>query len=163
VALGKLTHLLAHTHHGRLGSGVWGNFILTFIPMWWIWVGHTVCSNRFDADTRPHRIATLFLMLLIMLASVQIGDNAVRSHVPFVVLYVAARLFIAASYFWAARVHRDKAKFARQTGMIYCGGALLSLSSVLFQLPVAVVVFYAGLLFDIVAARYAVGRSARSH
>ena len=64
VALGKLTHLLAHTHHGHLVPGTWSNFILTFIPMWWIWVGHTAYSNRFDADTRPHRVATLLLMLL---------------------------------------------------------------------------------------------------
>lgn len=57
VALGKLTHFLVHTHHGHLPGHVWLSFILTFIPMWWIWVGHMVYSNRFDSDSRPHRVA----------------------------------------------------------------------------------------------------------
>ncbi|MCP4372406.1 MAG: low temperature requirement protein A [Deltaproteobacteria bacterium] len=56
VALGRVTHFLVHVHHGHLSEGIWWKFILVFIPLWWVWVGHTVYSNRFDADTRPHRV-----------------------------------------------------------------------------------------------------------
>ncbi len=42
VALGKVTHFLTHIHHGHLDARVWWKFFLVFIPLWWIWVGHTV-------------------------------------------------------------------------------------------------------------------------
>ena len=158
VALGKLTHLLAHTHHGHLIEGVWFQLILIFIPMWWIWVGHTVCSNRFDADTRLHRIATLLLMLLIMLASVQI-ENVAQNHVPFVIIYCTARLFISGMYISAARRHPDKAQFAIRTSNTYLVGALISACSALFELPGAIIVFYAGILFDMVGRKFIIGRT----
>ena len=159
VALGKLTHLLAHTHHGHLIQGVWFHLILAFIPMWWIWVGHTVYSNRFDADTRPHRIATLLLMLLMMLASVQIGDEITHNHVPFVIIYCIARLFISGLYFSASRRHPDKAKLATRTSNTYLVGALISGCSALFELPGAAIVFYAGIVFDMVGRKFIVGRT----
>ncbi len=62
VALGKVTHFLTHVHNGHLDAGVWWKFFLVFIPLWWLWVGHTLYSNRFDADSRSHRMITLLLM-----------------------------------------------------------------------------------------------------
>lgn len=159
VALGKLTHLLAHTHNGHLTPGVWFYFILGFVPMWWIWVGHTVYSNRFDADTRRHRIATLLLMLLIMMASVQLGEKITHNHVPFVIVYCIARLFISGLYFSAASRHPDKARFAKRTGTTYFVGAMISASSILFEFPGAVIVFYFGILFDMVGRKFIIGRS----
>ena len=159
VALGKLTHLLAHTHHGHLAPGVWFHFILAFVPMWWIWVGHTVYSNRFDADTRRHRIATLFLMFLIMLASVHLGEEIIHNHVPFVIIYCFARLFISWLYFSAARRHQEKAKFAKRTGNTFMVGALISASSAFMELPGAIIVFYVGILFDMVGRRFFIGRT----
>ncbi len=38
VALGKVTHLLVHVHHGHLDEGILWKFFLIFIPLWWIWL-----------------------------------------------------------------------------------------------------------------------------
>ena len=159
VALGNLTHMLAHAHHGHLDSGVWYYFILGFIPMWWIWVGHTVFNNRFDEDARKHRVVTLVLMFLIMLASIQIGEGITHNHVPFVLVYCLARLIISGLYFAAAQKHKDKASFAKKTGTTYLVGVLICASAVFFDLQVAVVIFYLGILFDMVARKFIIGRS----
>ncbi len=159
VALGKITHLLSHTHDGHLTPGVWPHFFLVFIPMWWIWVGHTVFSNRFDADTRPHRVATLFLMLLLMVASLQVGDRILHDHTPFVLIYSAARIVIIGLYFAAARKIPKKASFARRTGYTYLAGVLISGCAALVELPAAVFVFYAGILFEVLGRRFIIGRT----
>ena len=158
VALGKLTHFLVHTHHGHLPGHVWLSFILTFIPMWWIWVGHTVFNNRFDEDARKHRVFTLVLMFLIMLASIQI-KGIPTNHVPFVIVYCLARLIISGLYFASAQKHKDKASFAQKTGTTYFVGVLICASAVFFDLQVAVVIFYLGILFDMVARKFIIGRS----
>jgi len=33
-----------------------------FLPLWWIWAGHTIYANRFDTDSRQHRLSTLLIM-----------------------------------------------------------------------------------------------------
>ncbi len=149
VALGKVTHFLVHVHHGHLSEGIWWKFVLVFIPLWWIWVGHTVYSNRFDADNRPHRVITLFLMSLLILLSVVVGEDISKNYVIFIVIYGIARLFIAGMYFSAAHNYPDKAGFSSKIGIFFTIGALISMSSVLFKPPVTLFVFYAGILFDI--------------
>lgn len=151
VALGKLTHFLVHTHHGHLPPNVWFSFVLTFIPMWWIWVGHMVYCNRFDSDSRPHRVVTLLLMFLLMLCSITIQEDLAGSYVLFMLAYGVARLFIAGMYFAAAKAYPDKSSFATRKGITFAVGACISMSAVFFKFPIAMVIFYLGILFDIFA------------
>jgi len=101
-ALGKVTHFLTHVHDGHLSEGIWWKFVLVFIPLWWIWVGHTVYSNRFDADARSHRVITLLLMSLLVILSVVVSEEIVNNYVVFVIIYGIARLLIVGLYFSAA-------------------------------------------------------------
>jgi low temperature requirement protein LtrA len=151
VALGKVTHLLAHVHHGCLAEGAWWEFFLYFIPLWWIWVGHTVFSNRFDSDKRTHRVTTLFLMFLLILLSVAVSNEIGNNYIIFVVIYCIARLFIAGMYFFATKKYPDKAGFTLKFGIIFIIGAFISMSAVFFELFVALFIFYAGIFFDILS------------
>ncbi len=152
VALGKVTHFLAHVHHGHLSEGIWFKFILVFIPLWWIWVGHIVYSNRFDADTRPHRLITLFLMSLLILLSVVVGEDINKNYLVFIMIYCIARLFIAGLYFGAAHSYPEKAGFSLKISVFFAIGALISMSSILFKAPIIVLsIFYLGILFDILS------------
>lgn len=154
VALGKLTHLLAHSHHGHISGAAWASFFAAFVPLWWIWVGHTLFSNRFDADTRPHRIVTLTLMLLVMSAAILISDELHHGNRIFAVVYGAARLMIAGMHFAAARAQPDKAAFARRSGCVYTVGALVSASAALMPTSTgAILLFYGGLLIDALGQR----------
>ncbi len=149
VALGKVTHFLTHVHHGHLSEGIWWKFALVFIPLWWIWVGHTVYSNRFDADARAHRIITLFLMSLLVMLSVVVSEDIADSFTLFVSIYCLARFLIVGLYFFSAYKYPEKAGFASKLGLFFSIGSLVSLSSVLFELPTALFIFYSGILFDI--------------
>lgn len=149
VALGQVTHFFSHAHDGHLPEGTWQSFLLIFIALWWIWVGHTVYANRFDTDSRKQRVATLILMFVVILISgtVEVDMNNPRL---FVGLYVVARLMIAGFYFASSRSAREREVFAGKKGMLITIGALISLCSIFFSPPVSVFVFFAGILFDMV-------------
>ena len=151
VALGKVTHLLTHVHDGHLDDGVWWKFVLVFIPLWWIWVGHTVYSNRFDSDSRPHRVLTLLLMALLVMLSVIVSGDVFDNYVVFIVIYTFARLMIAGLYFSAAHKYPDKAGLATRIGGLFSIGALISLSTILFQPNVALWVFFSGIFVDLLS------------
>ncbi|MBL7471548.1 low temperature requirement protein A [Robertkochia sediminum] len=150
VALGQVTHFFSHAHDGHLFDGVWSRFLLIFIALWWIWVGHTVYSNRFDTDARKHRVATLALMFIVILISGTVDIEMGKNNALFVGLYVVARLMIAGFYFTSASSAKEKEVFAGKKGLLIIIGALISLSSLLFTSPYSVVVFFAGILFDMV-------------
>lgn len=71
------SEILSETHDGRIGWQQLLHFVLVFLPLWWIWAGHTIYANRFDTDSRQHRLSTLVVMFLLIVLSAQITD-AVR-------------------------------------------------------------------------------------
>src|SRR5690606_24542859 len=85
VTVGDVTHILSHTHEGHLDPFQFWKFVLVFIPLWWIWASHTMYANRFDADDRQNRLATLFIMFLLIIISGLIGERFVASFEVIVV------------------------------------------------------------------------------
>src|SRR6478735_10709185 len=90
VAIADVTHILSHTHEGHLDPLQFWKFVLIFIPLWWIWVSHTMYSNRFDADDRKHRLATLVIMFLLIVISGLIGQRFLASFDVFIVCYAGS-------------------------------------------------------------------------
>jgi low temperature requirement protein LtrA len=152
VALSDAGEILSETHGGHIAIGQFLHFVLVFLPLWWIWAGHTIYANRFDTDSRQHRLSTLLIMFLMILISAQI--LGARDHVDYawaVACYCGARLIIAAMYFVSKRKHHDRGGFATQVGTVFSIGAAISLSSILLQPPWSYLVFYAGIAFDMAA------------
>ena len=151
VAIGEATHILNHVHEGHLDPRQLWQFILTFIPLWWIWVSHTIYANRFDADDRRHRLATLFIMFLMIIISGLIGQRFVASFGAIVICYACSKYIIAMMYFGSTRRHKGSAQLTTAVGWVTLAGATISLSAILFPAPQRYVVFSLGILFDMVA------------
>jgi len=66
AVIGVVTHDLAHTHDGHIGAEQLVRFPLVFIPVWWIWMTHTLYANRFDKDNREHRLSSLAVMAIMV-------------------------------------------------------------------------------------------------
>lgn len=151
VALGNAGHILSETHDGHIAPQQCLHFVLVFLPLWWIWAGHTIYANRFDTDSRQHRLSTLLIMFLLIVISAQISAGAAEDHRDYrlaVACYCGARLIIAAMYFVSKRKHHDQRGFATQVGTVFAVGAAISLSSILLAPPWSYLVFYAGIVFD---------------
>ena len=153
VALRDAGEILSETHDGHIAPQQFLHFVLVFLPLWWIWAGHTIYANRFDTDSRQHRLSTLLIMFLLIVISAQISAGA-QDHYDYalaVVCYCGARLIIAAMYFVSRRKHHDRGGFATQVGTVFAVGAAISLSSILLEPPWSYLVFYAGIVFDMAA------------
>ncbi|MEN8204688.1 MAG: low temperature requirement protein A [Pseudomonadota bacterium] len=61
------------------------------MPAWWIWATHTLYSNRFDTDSRGHRIASLVIMFLRVTMSAFIGAGLSGNSAYFIGFYIAIR------------------------------------------------------------------------
>jgi low temperature requirement protein LtrA len=125
--------------------------VLVFTPLWWIWASHTIYANRFDADDRKHRLATLLLMFLLTIISGLIGPRFLASFDAIVICYAGSKYIIATMYFVSQRRHREGEELTRAVGWVIVAGATVSLASVLFPAPQRYVVFYLGILFDLLA------------
>nr|WP_222622676.1 low temperature requirement protein A [Ramlibacter albus] len=151
VALGDAGELLSEAHDGHIPPQQIVGFVLVFLPLWWIWAGHTIYANRFDTDSRQHRLSTLVIMFLLIVISAQAASGAQDRYALAVACYCAARLIIAGMYFVSKRKHHDRGGLATTVGTVFTVGAAISLSSVLLPPPWSYLVFYAGILFDMVA------------
>nr|WP_229428023.1 low temperature requirement protein A [Massilia soli] len=151
VTIGDVTHTLSHTHEGHLDPLQFWKFVLIFIPLWWIWASHTMYANRFDADDRKHRLATLFIMFLLIIISGLIGDRFVASFEVIVVCYAGAKYIIAMMYFMSKQRHKESEELTTAAGWVIVAGATICLAAILFPAPQRYGVFYLGIVFDLVA------------
>ncbi|MCW7537141.1 low temperature requirement protein A [Aquabacterium sp. A7-Y] len=153
VALRDVGEILTEVHDGHIAPQQFLQFVLAFLPVWWIWAGHTIYANRFDTDSRQHRLSTLLMMFLLVVISAQVSDAAqdARTYKLAVACYCGARLIVAGMYFVSKRKHHDQGGIATTVGTVFAIGAAVSLSSVLLRPPWNYLVFYAGILFDMAA------------
>jgi low temperature requirement protein LtrA len=151
VAIGDVTHILNHTHEGHLDPLRFWQYVLTFIPLWWIWVSHTMYANRFDADDRKHRLATLLIMFLMIIISGLIDQRFVASFDVVVLCYAGSKYIIAMMYFVSQQRHRESVQLTTAVGWVTVAGASISLAAVLFPAPQRYGVLYLGILFDLLA------------
>src|SRR5512134_629943 len=112
VALRDAGEILIETHDGHIAAEQYLHFVLVFLPLWWIWAGHTIYANRFDTDSRLHRLSTLLMMFLLVVISSQISAGAQDHYALAVACYCAARLIIATMYLVSKRKHHDRGGFA---------------------------------------------------
>lgn len=153
VALRDVGEILSEAHEGHIAPQQYLQFALLFLPVWWIWAGHTIYANRFDTDSRQHRLSTLLMMFLLVVIAAQISDAArdPGEYTLAVACYCGARMIIAGMYFASRRKHHDRGGIATTVGTVFAVGAAVSLSSVLLPPPWSYLVFYAGILFDMAA------------
>jgi low temperature requirement protein LtrA len=162
VAIDDVTHILSHTHEGHLDPLQFWKFLLVFIPLWWIWASHTMYANRFDADDRKHRLATLVIMFLLIVISGLIGQRFLASFEAIVVCYACAKYIIAIMYFVSKQRHKESVELTTAVGWVILAGATISLASILFPAPQRYVVFYLGIVFDLVAFIFFLPRPLRA-
>jgi low temperature requirement protein LtrA len=151
VTIDDVTHVLSHTSGGHLDPLQFWKFVLIFVPLWWIWASHTMYANRFDADDRKHRLATLFIMFLLIIISGLIDQRFLASFDAIVVCYAGSKYIIAGMYFVSKYRHKESVELTTAVGSVIIAGATISLASILFPAPQRYVVFYLGILFDLVA------------
>jgi len=148
AVIGVITHDLAHTHDGHIGAEQLIRFPLVFIPVWWIWMTHTLYANRFDRDNREHRLFSLGIMAIMVVLSTFAEDSLGESFAYFALLYGFVRLMLAYLYWTIHRSKESEVIFAKDLSAAISVGAIVSISSVFFDGSVKYFLFYLGIVID---------------
>jgi low temperature requirement protein LtrA len=151
VAIDEVTQVLSHTRDRHLDPLQFWKFVLIFIPLWWVWSSHTMYANRFDADDRKHRLATLVIMFLLVIIAGLIGERFLDSYDALVICYAGSKYIIAMMYFVSKYRHKESVGLTTAVGWVIVAGTTISLASILFPAPQRYVVFYLGIVFDLAA------------
>lgn len=149
VAIGQVTHTLGHVHQGHFEHKQLWTFLLLFVPLWWVWSSHTIYSNRFDTDSSLHRLATLFIMLLLIVLSARIGEDLEVNYPLIIACYFGIRAIISVMYVSSISKLGSRGELSSRLGFALLVSAVVSLSSVLFEPPMRYLVAYIGIILDI--------------
>lgn len=150
AVIGVVTHDLAHTHHGHLSAEQLLRFPLVFIPVWWIWATHTVYANHFDNNDRWHRLFALVIMGFLVLLSLFIEESQGETFIQFTLIYAFIRVLMTGSYLRINSKSQERITFTKEMAGSAFIGAVISASAVFFDGITKFIVFYSGILTDMV-------------
>ena len=86
-----ITELVALLHHDHSWAGV-GRAVVVFLPVYWVWVGTTMQTNRRDLDRPAERIAVFFVALCGLVMAFALPYAYDDRGLLFALAYWAARL-----------------------------------------------------------------------
>ena len=90
VAVSQVAHVLSLDHSPK-GVVV---AIGLFMPVGWVWAGHTVYAARFDTDDLVYRLFTFFQMFAVMGMAVEVAHAAHGEGRGFGISYLWARIIL---------------------------------------------------------------------
>ena len=93
-------------------------FILTFLPIWWSWTGHTLYANRFFEDDKYNWLITFIQMFFVIILGLIIDQMFTKYTVIFSISYFLIRLLIVISY-W--RIHQNSKATKPVTSLLLKG------------------------------------------
>ena len=149
ITVGRLAARFGHhlDVHGLL------EFLGLFIPVWWIWVGHTVYATRFDRDDTVQRLLTFGQMLAVAALALHVGKEkeAAEAARAVVVCYLAARVCLLGLYTWTHVIRRDARVVTTMALVGYTVGGACWAVSLAFEPPAAFLFWGLGILADLAA------------
>ncbi len=149
VALGKVSHLLAHTHNRQLDSDTFLTFTILFFPFWWIWVLHTSFSNRFDNDNRFQRVFTLLLMFVLILLSTTIDSGIENNYKLFLLFYATAKIITGGLYVTDIQKIENQS-ISRRIIWALVFGTFIAISGIFFNYQIAAILLIISIIFEII-------------
>jgi low temperature requirement protein LtrA len=146
VVIAALAHnLSAHISvHGFL------EFVLTFIPVWWIWIGITYYNERFETSGFENRLFTFLLMIPIAGLAIFSHDALGHNLTGFVLSYALARLITVIMWIYAT-YHNSHFKRAGINLIIgFSVSIVLCLIAVLFSHTWGMIIFGLAMTVDLI-------------
>jgi low temperature requirement protein LtrA len=150
-SIGIVTHQLAHTHNNHIDSKQIWMFPLQFLSIWWIWILHTLFANRFDTDSRYHRISSLAIMFLMITMTAFLGNDLFENYSLFIGFYSVIQIIIAILYISSIKVLNNSKEYAFKCGLIIIIGTIITGVSFFLPDPYREISLVLGILFEMIA------------
>jgi low temperature requirement protein LtrA len=137
-----ITELVALLHHDHSWAGV-GRAVVVFLPVYWVWVGTTMQTNRRDLDRPAERIAIFFVALCGLVMAFALPYAYDDRGLLFALAYWAARLGFGLWAFRGELFHLQPFTVS----MVFTGPLLVV--GALFDDPVREILWLAGAVIDL--------------
>ncbi len=144
VIIAQVSHHLAA--HPDLDGVV--TLILLLVPAWWLWIGGTFYTERFESEDLSHRLATFLQMIPLVLLAVLAHDGLERSA-AYAVTYAVGRLLIV--FLWLrAGIHDPRAgPLTRRYAIGFTASAMLFIASAYVGVPLRYQLWVVALTIDV--------------
>ena len=157
VIIAQLSHKLAAE------PGIHGikEFIMLFIPVWWVWIGNTFYNERFETEGFESRLFTLLLMFPVAGMAIFSYHGLTETYKGFAFSYAVARLIIIFMWFFGGL---NNANF-RPVSNRFILGFSISVVLVIFSVYVGTewnkILFGSALLIDLITPVFTLKHQAR--
>ena len=157
AVIGNLSHEL--TKNISL-SGV-ENFAISFIAIWWIWIGITIYNERFETDGIENRLFTFLLMIPVTGLAI-FSHNVTEGNLQnFLLSYMIARIIIV--LLWLRAGYHNKP--FRPTSNIYILGfsasILLVFAGAMLNSKISLTLFLIALIIDLATPYFTLKQQAK--
>ncbi len=140
---------LAHNLSANLSISGFMEFVLTFIPVWWVWIGITYYNERFETEGFENRLFTFLLMIPIAGLAIFSHDALGHNLIGFVLSYALAR-FITVIMWIYATYHNSVFKRAGNNLIIgFSSSIVLCIIAVFFPHTWGMIIFGMAMMVDL--------------
>ncbi|MFC1609506.1 low temperature requirement protein A [Myxococcota bacterium] len=139
-----MSHRLAHhpSWHG------WGEFVLMFAPVWWVWVGMTIYNDRLEVDDVSNRMLHFGIMLPVVAMAFFAHDALGEKSEEFALAYALARTIIILAWLRGGHHNPEMRPLTTRYTIGYSASIALFVASVWVPAPWKFVMWGVGLLID---------------
>ncbi len=128
-----------------------GSFVILFIPAWWVWIGNTVYTERFEANDVGQRLATFLMMLPLGSMAYFAHQGTTVTANGYALSYATARIIIV--FLWARGAYYDRRMLPTviRYNIGFTLSVMLFVSSVYINAPYKFLFWAIGLCCDLFA------------
>jgi len=145
AAVSQVAHALSEDH-SALGMLVFAGL---FIPVFWVWAGHTVYATRFDTDDLVYRLLTFLQMFAVVGMAVETHHASEGETRAFSLAYLGARIILLVLLARSGRHVPAARPFIRTYLRGFGAGAALWAFSILLPAPQRYVLWGASLALEL--------------
>ena len=154
ASISVITHHLVHVHDGHIEGKQILLFFSEFIPVWWIWATHTLYSNRFDTESKIHRLSSLLIMFLMTSLSALLGEGLFDDSIGFIGFYILIRAVLGGMYFTSNQHFKETQSYTQIMGITILVGIAISAISIFFDSPIRQIIFLGSIALEMSATAY---------
>ncbi|MEA3137499.1 MAG: hypothetical protein QOC71_1780 [Thermoplasmata archaeon] len=145
VIIAQVSHGLAEHPNG---DGV-VTLILLLLPAWWLWIGGTFYTERFESEDLSHRLATFLQMFPLMLLATLAHDGLEHSA-AYAVTYALGRMLIVFLWLRAGIHDRRAGPLTRRYALGFTASASLFIASAYVEAPLRYQLWVVALAIDVI-------------
>ncbi|WP_246998856.1 low temperature requirement protein A [Halosolutus gelatinilyticus] len=145
VAVAELGRILADS---LTANGI-VEFVVLFIPVWWVWGAHSYYGDVFDQNDVIYPLASITVMLGVIVWSFTFSDALHGGATAFAIFYILLRLLNTGLYLIVSRIVPEARELATILSIGYMIGIMFWAVSLAIPPPLTYGLWAAGLVIEI--------------